>query len=305
MYSTPYSTTMASSNANISKVKQALEILRIEGRLLSVSKYPSIKCIVTNDDYVRGTPPFNHPVLLDNNQIVIDLRPFSNRVMINDKNEAVITDGGFVALLLKQAVLQSVWLEDPSLLTETTDLPIQVYSAWVSGSISRRLNLPITIENDIAVLAAWFHMCQYMEPIKKEVDLQATSTVGITVRLSRITYAPAEKVLNLLELVGHINTVAEFVEAVQKLEDRRLSAFNIRLFYTLLSSSWYGGPAPSEVVAISTEYPPYFLSMLHTAINENMYRKTPINEMALRYRRGDSFNRYNKAIANILRSAEG
>lgn len=305
MYLTPYDTTAGSNVRDLDKLRHALERAVIEGSLGSINTTTQVKCVADNSDYTRDIPPFNHPMVLKDKTVVIDLRPFQNRVMKDANGVVTIPDGGFATLLLKQALMQCAWMEDSTMLSSISDLPLQVYSNWVAGTISRRLNLPLIVEQDVMALAAWFHLCQYEQHTSQTIDdPRSTEILRKVTKISRTTYTKAERIIELIDMVGYVRTIGEFVEAVQKLDDRRIMALNPTLFFNLLASGWFGGPAAREITAISTEYPPYFISMVHTAINEKMYRKTPINEMAMRFNRGDAFGKYNNAFRNIIRSLE-
>lgn len=306
MYLSPYATTAGSHAKGLPKIEAALQQALIEGSLSGIAHTPDLLVVPDNSVYTESIPPFNHPFEIAKGKVVIDLRPFQNRIIKDASNVVTIPEGGFATLLLKQGLLQLVWAESPGLLSGLSDVPFAVYAAWIAGTLSRRLNLPLTTEQDVVAITAWFHLCQYAEyPTQTIDDIHSTELLRTATRISRMTYVKVERVLELIELVGYVRTLNEYIEGVRKLEDRRVMALNTTLFFNLLAGSWFGGPAAREITAISVEYPPYFIAMFHTAINEKMYRKTPINELALRYNRGDAFNRFNSAFKNVIRSIEG
>lgn len=305
MFHNPYETTVGSNAKGMIKILTALKQAIIEGSLGSVTGHNDIKVIADNSVYTESVPPFNHPVTVDGKYIVVDLRPFQNRILKDSNNIVTVPDGGFAALLMKQAVLGLAWQTEADRLNGLSDLVVSVYASWVAGILSRRLNFPLTTEQDIAAIAAWFHLCQYDTHHSQTIDdPQSAEIVRVATRISRATYVKVERVLELIALVGYLRSLPEFIEAVQRLDDRRVMALNITLFFNLIAGSWFGGPAAREIVAISVEYPPYFIAMLHTAINEKMYRKTPINEIAMRFTRGDTHGRFNNAYRNLIRSIE-
>lgn len=305
MFLSPYDTTAGSNAKGLVRIQSALEQALIEGSLGSIATVSDIKIVAENNAYTESIPPFNHPLALGGNKVAIDLRPFQNRILKDANNIITVPDGGFATLVVKQAMLELVWREEPQRLSGLSDLVVSVFASWIAGTLSRRLNFPLTVEQDIAAIAAWFHLCQYETQSSQTIgDIHSPEVLRLVTRISRTTYVKVERVLTLIELTGYVRTLAEFIDAVRKLEDRRVLALNATLFFNLLAGSWFGGPAAREITAISVEYPPYFISMLHTAVTEKTYRKTPINEIAMRFSRGDAFGRFNNAFKHLVRSIE-
>lgn len=305
MFLTPYDTTAGSNFKIVDKVKMSLKQALLEGTLSTSDKTNEIKYVAEKNDYTESIPPFNHPIRVDDNVIAIDLRAFQNRILKNDSGIVTIPEGGFATLLLKQALLQIVWENNPGRLSDLSDLPLTVYSFWISESISKRLSLSPVSQLDVTALAAWFNICQHdNHPTQTITEIHDPVLLRHAARIARNSYVKVDRVLELIARAGYIRNVNEFVKALSDLDDRRLSNVNVTLFYNLLAGSWFGGPAAREIVSIAAEYPPYFVAMFHTAINEKMYRKTTINEIAIRYNKGDAFNRFNSGFRSLVKYAE-
>lgn len=305
MFSSPYETTAGSNFKGVDKVTYSLKQAMAEGTLANSERTKQIKYVAENSVYTESIAPFNHPIKLDRDLIVIDLRPFQNRIIKDDSGTVKLYDGGFATLLLKQALLQLAWDESPGRLADISDLPLATYAFWISEAISKRLSLSQPSLFDVTAIAAWFYICQHENiPSTTIDDIHSPDILRKATRIARNTYVRVERVLELIQSVGYIRSVPELMKALSLLNDRRLSNMNATLFYNLLAGSWFGGPAAREIVSIATEYPPYFVAVLHTAINEKMYRKTVINEIALRYNKGDAFARFNNGFRNLIRDIE-
>lgn len=310
MFLKPYDTTIG-SNYNTSKLESSLSIAQAQGVLATgiVPNVPDIVAVIGKSIETESIPPFNHPFLMGDdkfNKIVIDLRPYQSKIKQSSDGTWELPDTGPVGLLVKQAKLQIIWrAQEYERFADLPDVAIMVYSRWIAEAITRRLGVDPETQMKIVTLASWFYLCtMFPESQLKHREIPEDDRIRMAARIARTSLRKIDDVLPLIEQVGYLHTVTDFVQALKGLDSRRLQAINNVLLFTLISGSWYGSASAKEVAGISVEYPPFFLAVMHTAINESMYRKTPINEIALRYKRKDGLNRFNVAMRILLDYAE-
>jgi hypothetical protein len=64
----------------------------------------------------------------------------------------------------------------------------------------------------------------------------------------------------------------------------------------------YGMNGVKDVMAVAIEFPPTFLAIVHTAINDRGYNKTPLTVAAKPFDRNGAFKDFNLAFDGLLGS---
>lgn len=314
MFVTPYETSLGSQFKNLKPIIFALNQAHFSDDLYKLKGYPQIVAVVKGDLALEAIPPFVHPLVINESQtqrpdykstIAVDLRPFSNRILVDRENKTVeVMDDGPAGILVKQAILQIIWQQSQRRVADdVTDLPMTVFSRWISETMARKFNLPPLVQMDVAVLAAWWYYCQALSADRVK-DLEEIR-YNVAPRITRsVRTTTMNRVQELLANVGVLTNISSFIEELHKLGNLRLNEMNLTAFYTAITGSWFGGPNVREVVQIATEYPPYFVALVHSAVNEKMYNKTPLATIVLQAKK-DQLNGFNMAIKLLLESAGG
>jgi len=314
MFFTPYETSLGSQFKNIGSVLYALNQADIEGSLYSLKNCPQVKAVVKGDLRLEAIPPFTHPLMINETKvkrpdykptIAIDLRPFSNRIIVdNEQKTFEILDEGPAQILAKQAIFQIIWQQSPRRVgDDLTDLPMIAFLRWISETMARKFNLQPAVQQDVAILAAWWYYCQSL-PANDATTIKDVLH-SIAPRIVRcVKYTTMNRVQEILENVGIIPNIAAFIEQLKQLGNLRLNEMSIQVFYAAISNSWFAGPNPREVVQIAVEYPPYFIALVHTAVREKMYKKTPLAEIVLAQKK-DLIHGFDLAAKIMLASIEG
>jgi hypothetical protein len=313
MFNTPYETSLGSQFRNIPPIVYALNQADIEGTLYSLKGFSFIKAVVKGDLHLEGIPPFNHPIVINESKvkrpgavttIAVDLRPFSNRILVDRENMTFeVMDEGPAQILIKQAMLQIIWLQNPRRVAdELTDLPMITFTRWVSETLARKFNLQPAIQQDVAILAAWWYYCQAATP-DQSTNIQDLLH-SIAPRIVRcVKFTTMNRVQEVLGNVGTLTNISSFIEELKRLGHLRLNEMSIHTFYTAITGSWFGGPNVREVIQIATEYPPYFTALVHAAVKEKMYNKTPLAVIVLAQKK-ELINSFDLAMKLVLQTIE-
>lgn len=281
------------------RLSDQLEVAMVSGQLETdlISRYPSIQALLVDGPEVEGISPFVHPMEI-RGKYVIDLRAFRNKLDRANDERAIYE--GAVGLMVKQAALMELWQEDASHLMALSDLPLFVFGHWLGEAISKRKSLNPSDNLTVVTACAWYFTCLFNDLDINSVMDDESELYAIAGRISRTTYNKSERTIEIMEQMGELRSIHDLVEGLKSLGILRLQDLNIGLLVSWVGNSWFGSTASSELVGIALEYPPYFIAMLHTATQENTYRRTVFNDIALRKRRGDTIRSFDIALRSTL-----
>lgn len=302
MFKTPYETTVGRM-MKMDKTVHAIRVALVE-EVLHTDLYPGVPNlygIVKQDPTTDHIPPFNHPITVEG-KTVVDLRSVSGRIYDRQTDVVRLDLTGTTGLLIKQAVLQTIWERGAEDRFSTLgDFPIMVFSHWVSESIAKRLAVDHATLSELVTLSAWFYICQTIEAGKYGVS--EDELIRQATRITRIGYRNFEETYERIRAAGYLSSLDMLVDACKALGTSRLAALNTGVVLTILSGSWFGGASAKTMVGIAVEYPPYFLGMLHTSITEKAYKNTTITTVALRFNKRDTIQRFDSALKALITTA--
>lgn len=309
MFISPYLTSNGSIH-NFSKILKAIEQSHAVGTLTEC-RYPAVSKLYYIDvnPETKTIPPIPLPVTVSDDRrkdewyVVIDLRPYSSYLsrLRNDEGVIEMPDRGPVGLLFKQALLQMIWQKgEAQRLYRMTDLPISIFSTWVSETLQNKLNLNPQVQQDVKILAGWFFTCMHLPTMT--ADELEEEVLTKTIKLARSLKLDVAVVIELVKKVGYLEDVGALIEAIKDLGDPKAAQLNPTFFYTVLSRGWYGHASDSYTVSAALEYPPLFIGYVYAAVTESDYKNTPIATVAKRFNRNNEFENFKRILDDLFRS---
>lgn len=204
--------------------------------------------------------------------LVLDLRSLNVKELPHNLNI------GNVGLLYRAACLQSIWMKNPEAIRTNSGLPLTIYTRWISGVLINKYSLDPSLQPTLKALAAWFYHCLSVA----QPDVTEDSEI-MALRLAREQIVPTgfNDLVTLFKRVGVIKNLQQFIDAIiEETQSPRLKTLNVQLFAVSLSNGWFGTPNSQVLVCVAAEYPPLFISMLYTALNESAYKASTIGTIA-------------------------
>jgi hypothetical protein len=297
MLNTAYEAT-AAKNAYRKDILQPLQIARVKQVLypITIPGYDSIYIVAGRSPELDTIPSFSQPIVVGTGRdqfIALDLRGRSSKVL--DDGELVIPKNGTEWVMIKQAILQKLWLDgvrDEFYLM--SELPVKVYSRWISQRVSQVLTLEPLVSKYLQAAAAWWYLCQhYPETQMGESEYLSKSTY-----ISKMVMIPQDQVYDIISKCGYISNATDFVNKTKNaIESPRYHQLTPHVLFTALAGSWFNA---RETAGVAIEFPPTFLAMLHTAVNERAYRDTPISKIADQLNQRQTFQQFNVAFNRIV-----
>lgn len=300
MFKSAYETTSGGAAFRQSLTKQ-LALARAEGTIQNnvVDGVGDLYALLDTGPRTADIPTFDHPFQVDEQGCaaywVIDLRPYKGKVMAN---QGKIPRSGPVNLLVKRALTDMYWNQYGSYnLRMVGDLPIVVYARWLSGLLTTRLHLDPAASSRSLLLAAYFYLCQHVEP----ADLDAKLSQAFALKLNKLFRTPLQDIEALLDGVPHIGTLSQFADVLKaRGQSKSFALVDNRFLVTVSVMSWFGSADSRAMLACALEYPPIFMAIV-AASGEDLYRKTVLAEIVKRENRNYRVADYAQRLDATLR----
>ena len=309
MFKHPYETT-ACSGYRIGNIATALQHADIDHqlRLAQSGKGVHIEGLYEVPPYVKQVEQFAHAVPFDRNgrtQLAIDVRPFTR---VSRDGELVVTapsDRNFAVL---RGRLARAWLDGmQGDLASVGDLAVMVYQRHVPQAIVTRFGLSGLDQQHLAVLATYFYFGQFDTQLlipENEINRYA-------MRISRVTSINTAEVLQILDRLvtdtdhhphqyPRLRNLDDLVAAIKKTSPNpRLESLNVGLLLSATVGGWWG-PAASEIMAVGLEYPPTWLALVYTALQDRSFNGARFTKLVQQVDRRDLGKQFQVNLAALL-----
>ncbi|WNT47216.1 hypothetical protein SPLA10_PHROGS00155 [Salmonella phage SPLA10] len=301
MFRTAYSTTAASSFYS-KELNQSLILAAAEGILVNPNpEIPSLKALVDRGPRSKGIPPFEHPVCLEQstgNIWVVDMRPYASRIVAQDGSLNLPTEGP-VALLLLRAKLEMYWNQfSHGEMLFWGDLPVVVFSRWITNLLKNRMNLAPTDIEQTQVLAGYY----YFNLFYAEADFGQRQVDSVIMRLNRVLGISIDKVRAVVTGLGYMSTLADLTKALkERVDNPAMRLLDEKYLYVVTMNSWFGSADAKALIAVALEFPPAFIAMVLSA-GTNQYKKTIIGEAVEREKSRHRFGQFQSVVNGAVRS---
>lgn len=227
-------------------------------------------------------PEFAHPLAtidkaLEKVNVYIDARPFMD---YNQYTGVVQTKSPHDFHILQQrAALEYHWrMQGIYSLRDISLVPVSAMASWISENITKRFALDATEQYRLTIFSAFYYYSLF-EDDKEKSETQFTRMVA---GMSRATKIDASEYFNYLDGQDYIRNISDFCERVGDFVGSvRLKDLNPAVLYTTLGGSWYGANG-KEIIAISLEHPPTFMTMIYAGATEKLFRRSLLNKLVER-----------------------
>lgn len=296
IYMTAYDTLVGSSY-KLDKIHFAIEKAIINGQVMVDENNENIYRLYSHE--LDDVPVFTHPLLIEkegDNKIVLDLRQYTK--LDRASGDYVFKMTNEAALQINRGLLNSVWIErDPFMLLNLSPIPMVVFSGWISEAISRRFAIDPRDQLSISIYVAYYYCCLFTDnDVFDEEDKNR-----IISSISRNLRCAAADVIEIIDRVDTVITgIDQFCSSLESVTNNiRLKNFNTTLLYQLLGGSWFGTYA-RELIAVSLEHPPTWISIMVAAYSERTYRNTILAKVAERKANRTAGDNFTRAVYNLI-----
>lgn len=296
IFKTPYDTSIGTMyDASLGKITSEIEKILVSNRLY---KPEDSNPIVDKDQldygFITGlntqelaVPNFIHPVVVktkDKEIIVSDVR-HCVRVSSTSSfgsSEVVVKNSSEFEYVKARLLSTRAWIDNPSAnisFRGFNTLPLTIYSSWISEAVAKRYALDPKDQLTLAIIACFFYITLFEnKPVRSEDEILKFINI-----INRATRAPSNMISNVAYKLEELNNVNDFCENIKSiLENPRLEDFNTGVLITLIGNTFFGTNA-KELLAVSLEHPPTFISTVFTAFKEKTFKHSVLGKLADRY----------------------
>lgn len=287
MFLTPYNTTSLKDyklDDVVASINKSLVAQRDEEYIGAIfdpdtnSKYPSLQ-VKPAAEHIQA---FVQPILLetsnDDKRFVVDMRPFTRSDRLGNLSINSVLD---YKLNLYYSILSSIWVHNGnSVIESVAAFPARVFVQWLSGIITRTLNLDMVQQVQLkAILGAYYcllHEDGWNDTKDEDFDkvLPPSLQRRVSVFAAKASFSNPHATEELIKDMPLINTLPALIEYLRRLNPR-YEALTLANLYAMVSRSWFGANAPT-LCAVALEYPPAFNIMTFFALNYRGLNKTGI-----------------------------
>nr|DAT15829.1 MAG TPA: hypothetical protein [Caudoviricetes sp.] len=235
--------------------------------------------------------------------ICVDLRKAKSEYVLDNNGTTfrpnLLTDANF---LTNFGLCQWVWMRKPGLLSGLFFDAMRIYASWIGLKVAKRLMLAPPQSSEMILYFCYFWLTRYIktevmdEREYEQLVLRICNTFGYNVNEVRTVLDPFGKKV--------FSGLTDFCQTISQVNlNPKLSKFNPVFLITVLFGSWASGPNSRDYVAIGTEYPPMFMTMLYRSLNERGLKGTDVTHMANTYMNSAKQKQYNLLFADMLKRA--
>lgn len=226
--------------------------------------------------------------------IYIDVRNFTR---LNQDGTVSVTSVLDYELSLMRALLTAHCLKESEQdLLSLTNLPLVIYTRWITEQLTRRLALPPEVQVRVTILVAFYYLSQFYSG-----DLNESDYIKIASQIAKATFISVEQILPIIEPVKRLTDANSLVLAlITQGNSVRFEKFNLALLSGILVGSWFGFNN-RELINVAVEHPPTFIAILYAAVNERGYRNTIIGRLVKEYAKGDIDKTFTKAVDSLIK----
>jgi hypothetical protein len=243
---------------------------------------------VMGADAIADTVPgFYHPYFyqsaISKKQVVaIDCRPYGT--WKKQESRFNVTNPEELIFLLQRAVLEHHWRHNPAgELKDISNLPMQIYSAVIADTVTRKLSLDPGTQVRIRIMAMFGYNFMFTDDTQFD-ELSYSKMVG---KIAGLTHAPATVVSEVIEsLAAPITNLESLCEALKMASQNiRTNSLNYGLLMSLMRGMWYGTNA-GETILCALEHMPTWLMVCYGSLGRATFRRTAVSKLAESFAKG-------------------
>lgn len=279
---------------NIVSITSDLALAKAAGHTQEMS--PTIHYVTEK----ASVSAFPFPLYNEEDGIVyVDARPFSTLERDGSLKIRNVIEND---LRLDLANLEYIWArntpETNGRLVQQFGYHTEVFAKWISTAISHTFALTPYQNNQVMACAGLFAIGNFQPDPKDDLDLMRTQEL-LGKRL-RIPFAVFESVTGNTDFYFPAN-LGQFIELVKSVGiGPRVNDLSVTSLLQMLGGSFWGVSYDKPLLALSLEYPPAFLVMMKTCIDNTMYKKCRIGQVIDRSKAGNSHTQFTSSYQYLI-----
>lgn len=199
-----------------------------------------------------------------------------------------------------RAAMQTHWMANPkSSFLSSTRFASVVYAKVITQAIARFASLDIAEQYRLEVVWHYFYQLLHLE---KDPDAEQLEAMMIhTIKAVGIPSAEVENVYMAIGAAGGFNDIIDVCDKLEEIVGTvRLKGFTLGVLLQLVNTIWYGLHA-KEIVAVSLEHPPTWVTIVRAAAANNTYKSTAVYRSVERMARKANLQEFVRNVEGLAR----
>lgn len=304
-----YQTTLG-SRMPTNKISDALNVALIKEDLirssLDVKKKDSVSPVFLTGlgESEETIPLFSHPYYVLTRHgvklLVTDMRLCINKQVYDGSLPSLkmaISRPVEYAFSRTRSILNLEWIAgDVESMKTNLYFATMMFGRWVSDALFKAYALDARDQQIIAIVCAYYYQALFSDAI--EHDEETLQKWGIhTIKVTHADSAVVQEIFKKMPVMKDLSSLCEGIRL--STENVRLRDLNQLSLLNLLKNTFYGDNA-KEIIAIATEHPPTWMTIVYAALSQRTYRTSTVYKIAERVGKRGIDDEYIKAVNGII-----
>ncbi len=244
-------------------------------------------------DVEKDITPFNHPIInKDAKWIALDLR---NVVKLSsDKESFEVRNDSEYNLSLQRFILTGMWAVGKQSSLYSLKFPHFCFASWLSENLTKKFGLDLNNQLQLRVLALIYYSKLFTN------DYNEDDFGKLIVRLKEDIMVP-KLIEEVHEKIGELENIDDFCKACYDVTGNiRLKNLDSNVLINTLANNWIGLNG-KELVLLSLEHPPTWISLVFAALTQRSFSKNVIGTIVEKLNKKGSGDEFLKALVYLTR----
>lgn len=307
IFADSYQTTMGSvtdTRPIVSAIRESIIADGIDKFTLGVSPMGNIHPVFITGffDSEEKIRLFTHPISVfnfkDKDYLCTDLRLFVKKGTHPGDIISGVRNHTEFDFAKSRAMINMRWLAGGyGAIRNSLGFAANVYSTWLAQVIARAFALDYKDQTVVMLVTFAF----YRSLFENEFEFSEDNIQALALNAATAMKIPTELCFEVLEKLEPMKDVHDMCAQISKnLENLRPERFNPAVLLNLIANNWYGQGA-KEILSVSLEHPPTWVSIVYTALKQRTYKNSTIYQVAERIGKRGASDTFLMSFNNMVK----
>lgn len=244
-------------------------------------------------DVEKEITPFNHPLInKENKWIALDLRNIVK--LTSDKENYEIRNESEYSLAIQRFILSGMWVIGKQSSLYGLSFPHFVFANWLSENLTKKFGLDLNNQIQLRVLALIYYSKLFTN------EYTSDDFNKLIIRLKEDILVP-KLIEEVYEKIDQLENIEDFCKACYTVTGNiRLKNLDTNVLINILANNWIGLNG-KELVILSLEHPPTWISLVFSALTQRSFSKNFIGNIVEKLNKKGKGEEFLKSLIYLTR----
>jgi hypothetical protein len=237
-------------------------------------------------DVEKDITPFNHPLInKENKWIALDLRNVVS--LTSNKENYEIRNENEYNLAMQRFILSGMWVIGKQSSLYGLKFPHFVFANWLSENLTKKFGLDLNNQIQLRVLALIYYSKLFTNNYSNDDFNKLIVRLKEDILVPKLIEEIYEKISD-----NQLENIDDFCKACYTVTGNiRLKNLDTNVLINIITNNWLGLNG-KELVILSLEHPPTWISLVYAALTQKSFNKSFISNIAEKLNKkgkGDDF----------------